>query len=43
MERRWSQTCFSSAQCQDQGQWTQMETQEVPSDHQERHFYSEGD
>lgn len=39
---RESQALFSSAQWQDQRQWTQTETQEVPSEHQETLLYCDG-
>jgi len=39
----WGQTLFSGAQRQDKGQWTQIETQEVPSEHEEEFLCSEGD
>ena len=39
----WGQTLFSSAQRQDEGQWAQTEAQEVPSEHEEELFPSEGD
>jgi len=39
----WGQTLFSGAQQQDKGQWAQTEAQEVPSEHEEELFPSEGD
>ncbi|KAK4813058.1 hypothetical protein QYF61_007560, partial [Mycteria americana] len=39
VQRRQSQSLFSGAQGQDQRQWAQTETQEVPSEHQESLFY----
>jgi len=37
------QTLFSGAQQQDKGQWAQTEAQEVPSEHEEKLLYFEGD
>jgi len=42
VQRGWSQALFSGAQCQDQRQWAQTETQEVPSERQEMLFSGEG-
>ena len=42
MQREWSQAFSSGAQCQDERQWSQTETQEVSSEHQETLFYCEG-
>ena len=39
----WSQTLFSGAQRQDKGQWVQTEAEEIPSEHEEEFFPSEGD
>ena len=38
-----SQAFFTGAQWQDQRQWAQPETQEIPSKHQETLIHSEGD
>ena len=43
MSGGWGQTLFSGAQQQDKGQWAQTEAQEVPSEHEEEVFPSEGD
>jgi len=43
MSGGWGQALFSSAQWQDKGQWAQIEEQEVPSEHEEEFFPSEGD
>jgi len=39
----WDQTLFSSAQRQDKWQWAKTEAQEVPSEHEEELFPSDGD
>lgn len=38
-----SQPLFSGAQGQNQRQWTQTETQDIPPEHQETLLYCEGD
>ena len=43
MSGGWGQALFSVAQRQDKGQWAQTEAQEVPSEHGEELFPSEGD
>ncbi len=43
VQRGQSQALFSGAQWQDQRQWAQTETQEVPSEHQETLFHSESE
>jgi len=43
VKRGRSQAFLSGAQCQDHRQWTQRETQEVPSEHQETVLTCESD
>ena len=43
MSGGWVQTLSSGAQWQDKGQWAQTEVEEVPSEHEEELFPSDGD
>lgn len=43
MQRRQNLALISSAQGQDEGQWAQSKTQEVPSEHQKTLLCSESD
>jgi len=41
--REWSHVLFDGAQRQDKGQWAQTGTYSVPSQHEKKHVYCEGD
>lgn len=43
MQRGQSQSLFRDVQVQDERQWAQTETQEVPSEHMAKYFYSQSD